>query len=230
VVRYLAIALVALGALAGSLVVTGCGGGGGSGSSVVKGTDGDDQLTGDEGDDEFAAGAGKDVVEGKGGNDTIDGGEDADFLYGGDGDDKFGDNEDDAVDVIDCGPGKDSITKPDARDELLPSCEDAGWTSKPLSEQVYENTITVAPDLGPGSAVFTATCPQKACDGDLELRTPHDRRLLGKGTFTLAKGQASPVSVTLNKRGDELVKRSGYVRVVIRANGVNSGFTTFFRK
>lgn len=226
--RCLAIALVGLGALTGALLVSGCGGD--SGSSVIEGTGGDDQLTGGDGDDEFAAGAGKDVVEGRGGNDKIDGGPDDDFLYGGDGDDTFPESEDDAVDVIDCGAGKDSVAKPDARDELLPSCEEAGWTAKPLGETPYENTISVAPKLSAGRAEFTATCPDEPCQGEFELRTPTDRKPLGQGNFTLAKDQASPILVTLNKRGDELVKRSGYVRVVIRSNGVNSGFTTFFKR
>lgn len=153
-----------------------------------------------------------------------------DQIAGSEGDDRILETEDDAIDEIACGEGEDRVLKPDARDRLDASCETVGWTSKPLSEALYENEITVTPVISPGSAQFTATCLEADCTGDLELRTPDQRKPLGKGSFNLAKGQEGQIVVTLDARGARLVQRSGLVRVVIRSGGVNSGFTTFFAK
>lgn len=206
----------------------GCGGGD-DGGGPLRGSAQDDRLTGTEEADTIAAEGGDDVVEAKGGGDEIDGGDGADFLYGGDGDDRFVESEDDAVDVHDCGPGEDRVTEPDTRDELLPSCEEAGWTAKPPGEDPFENTIAAQPTLGPGQAEFEGTCPA-GCAGEIELRTPRDRVLLGRGRFRLAAGTAGPIETSLNRDGEELVRRGGYVRVVLRSAMVNSGFTTFLKK
>jgi hypothetical protein len=153
-----------------------------------------------------------------------------DQIKGTPGDDEVAETEDDAIDEIDCGEGEDKVLKPDARDRLT-NCETVGWTAKPLGEAPYENVITVVPIVSPGGAQFTATCPQADCQGELELRTPEERKPLGRGAFNLAKGVEGQIVVTLTKRGSELAKSEGFVRVVIRSGGgINSGFSTFFKE
>lgn len=222
--RSVATALTAL-----LVALAGCGGGGDSGSDALKGTPGDDKLTGTAGADKLDGDAGKDVVEGAGGNDEVSGGADEDFVYGGEGDDEFIDDEDDAVDVVECGPGEDLVGKLDTRDEVNPDCERVGWTAKPPSEELYENTINVTPKITPGSVEFTGTCPA-ACSGEIELRTPRDRKPLGEGSFQLTAGQPGPITAKVQKSGDELLSRGGYIRIVLRSEGINSGFTTFLSK
>jgi hypothetical protein len=211
----------------GGLAATACGGDDGGDSDEVTGSEGDDKLTGTDGDDTMDAGAGEDVVQGEAGNDEITGGDDPDFLYGGDGNDRFLASEDDAVDVHDCGPGEDVVTEPDARDQLFPTCETVHWTNRPPGEP-YENTMSVEPRREAGALVFDATCPD-GCTGVVELRTPTDRKLLGEGRFNLAAGEAGTVSASVTRLGDERLA-SGYVRVVLRSDRVNSGFNTFIER
>lgn len=202
-------------------------GGGSDDSDTLQGSPNDDEIVGTEDADTIEALAGNDSVEGKGGDDEIDGGEGEDFLYGGDGNDHFVNGEDDAVDVHDCGPGEDVVEKLDTRDELQPSCEKAGWTAKPPSDEPYENAVDVVPQMDGATLAFNVDCPVGApCEGELELRTPRDRKLLGKVTFT----EPGLVQVVANKEGEELIRRGGYVRIVIRSAGINSGFTTFIRR
>jgi hypothetical protein len=226
--RAAAAALLVLAMAAGGLAVVGCGGGGDDGDSgEVTGTDGDDKLTGTGGDDTMGAGAGEDVVQGEAGNDEITGGDDPDFLYGGDGDDRFLASEDDAVDVHDCGAGEDVVTEPDARDQLFPSCETVHWTNKPPGEP-YENTMSVEPKREGDALVFDATCPD-GCKGVIELRTSTDRKLLGEGRFDLAAGESGTVRASVTSLGEERLG-NGYIRVVLRSDGANSGFNTFIEQ
>jgi hypothetical protein len=205
----------------------GCGGG--DGADTITGGTGDDKLTGTDGDDVLDAGAGEDVVEAGAGNDEITGGEDEDFLYGGEGDDRFLASEDDAVDVHDCGEGEDFVAEPDTRDQLLPECEEAAWRDVPPGEP-YNNTISVAPTLTGRSARFEGTCPE-ACAGTIDLASPTDRKLLGRGRFQLAAGQAGPIDAVLTDLGQQRVTAGSYFRVTLRgAPGVHSGFTTFVRR
>lgn len=75
----------------------------GYGSEVVQGGPGNDKLSGLTGDD---------ALDGGDGNDTLQGDAGADVLHGGNGDDTLASDpmEHDAPDVIDGGPGRDSIT------------------------------------------------------------------------------------------------------------------------
>ena len=225
--RSAAAAFLALALAAGGFAITGCGGGDGDGSDEVTGTDGDDKLTGTGGDDKMDGGAGEDVVQGEAGNDEIAGGDDPDFLYGGDGDDRFLETEDDAVDVLDCGEGEDVVTKPDARDQLFPSCETVHWTNRP-PEEPYENTISVQPTREGSALAFKATCPER-CRGVIELRTQTDRKLLGQGRFDLAAGTPGTVRASVNRLGKQRLA-GGYVRVVLHSEGGNSGFNTFIEQ
>ena len=210
-----------------AIALGGCGGGDDSGT--ITGGTGDDKLTGTDGDDVLDAGAGEDVVEAAAGNDEITGGEDADFLYGADGDDTFLADEDDAVDVIDCGEGTDFVAEPDTRDQLLPGCEEAAWRDLPPGEP-YNNKISVEPTLTGRTVEFEATCPE-GCAGTVDLASPTDRKLLGRGRFQLAAGQPGPVTAALTSLGQTRVAAGSYFRVTLRgAPGVHSGFTTFVRR
>jgi Ca2+-binding RTX toxin-like protein len=116
-------------------------------TSPLAGTRGDDKLTGTVGgevinalggDDFIRAGAGDDCVNGGAGSDTILGGDGADLLKGGPGDDVISGGPgqdritggpgkdrinaaDGARDVVNCGPGNDSV-KADKSDSLR-GCE-----------------------------------------------------------------------------------------------------------
>ena len=101
---------------------------GGAGTDTIDGGDGDDLLTGGLGDDTLNGGrgkdrlfgnAGKDVINGDGDNDEIDGGIGDDNINGGQGSDVIrGDTGEDRiasldgfVDNVNCGLGKDSLTR-----------------------------------------------------------------------------------------------------------------------
>ena len=225
--RVVAALLAAIAVAAGGVALaTGLVGGSDDAASLTGG-DGEDKLSGTAGDDVLDAGAGDDVVEAEAGDDEIRGGAGRDFLYGGDGDDRFLASEDDALDVHDCGGGRDVVTEPDTRDELLPSCEEARWTAGEADDDGYENTVVLGPRIARGRLAFSAACPERRCAGAIELRTPNDRKLLGRGRFALAAGPRGPLGAKLTERGREAVARGGYVRVVLRSGGVNSGFTTY---
>lgn len=85
-----------------------------SGPDVLRGTAGPDLICGFGGDDTIYAGGGADVVLGGDGDDRIDGGAGADRLFGAYGNDVLL-ARDNAVDVVDGGPGRDSAHA-DARD------------------------------------------------------------------------------------------------------------------
>lgn len=116
---------------------------GGAGNDRIDGGDGADLLSGDSADTDFA---GEDLLIGGKGNDYLVGDRGADVLRGGPGDDSldligedqfqagadrvFGgggrdvidEHSDGAVDVIDCGPGRDLVYA-DRRDRVRDNCE-----------------------------------------------------------------------------------------------------------
>jgi uncharacterized repeat protein (TIGR01451 family) len=111
---------------------------GGDGGDCLWGGDGSDVLDGDGGDDGLWGGNGRDRLIGGAGNDRLRGGLMRDVLVGGDGDDQllpgtgrdlvragFGNDvinaRDGSRDVIECGPGDDSVTAD--RSDRLRGCE-----------------------------------------------------------------------------------------------------------
>lgn len=74
------------------------------------GPDDRDLLVGGSGSDEIAAGKGPDHVRGDRGDDRIYVREGADRVFAGRDDDRIITDDDDAVDVIRCGPGRDVVT------------------------------------------------------------------------------------------------------------------------
>lgn len=106
---------------------------GGTAGDVLFGREGDDAIRGDAGSDRISGSYGADTIDGGSGNDTISGSYGADEITGGPGGDRIDAGTandvirvaDDAQDVVDCGPGRDTvyveITAP-ARDSLT-NCE-----------------------------------------------------------------------------------------------------------
>jgi len=89
--------------------------------ATVTGTAGNDQLTGTAGSDRLDGGNGDDRIRGGGGNDRITGGPGKDTIFGGPGDDKIF-VRDGARDVVDCGPGHDTV-EADHLDMIARNCE-----------------------------------------------------------------------------------------------------------
>ncbi|MCL1104527.1 hypothetical protein L2749_04545 [Shewanella algicola] len=87
------------------------------GNDVIDGQDGDDTLLGGLGDDNLKGGRGNDIVEGGNGNDTLDGGDGNDVLIGGRGND-----------IINVGSGENTIyfAKGDGQD-IIP--RESVWSS-----------------------------------------------------------------------------------------------------
>jgi hypothetical protein len=226
-----AIAAVAVAtALAGlALVVLSGGGDDGEPGRTDVGT----RVVGTNGEDSLAAGPAADRVEGLGGDDTIDGGSGPDSLAAGAGDDVILASDDNAVDTIACGPGRDLVAQPDARDIVEADCEVAGWTI--TAERTYKDRMRVAPRVAGRRVTFEARCHAR-CEGSLELRTPVERRLLALGGFELDRGRWGAMTAALNDRGLQYLRERRRVRVVKRGRRdcrcpnpppfVSSGFTT----
>jgi serine/threonine-protein kinase len=202
--------------------------------------DGDDgqadvgtRVVGTNGDDSLVAGLAADRVEGLGGNDNLDGGAGPDSLVAGAGNDVILASDDNAVDSIACGPGRDLVTQPDARDILEPDCEQAGWTI--TAEGPYKDRMRVTPRVAGRRVTVEARCHAR-CEGSLELRTPVERRLLALGGFALDRGQWGSITAVLNDFGFDYLRQRRRVRVVKRGRRdcrcpnpppfVDSGFTT----
>jgi Ca2+-binding RTX toxin-like protein len=80
-----------------------------AGNDTLHGRAGNDVIYGNQGDDVLHGGDGNDVLYGGDGNDSIWGGLGADIEYGGPGDDVLHSlANDNAVDILDCGPGNDT--------------------------------------------------------------------------------------------------------------------------
>lgn len=84
---------------------------GGPGKDWIRGAEGDDTLLGGPGDDRLEGSRGNDTLEGGDGDDELSGYAGADHLAGGAGDDTLhpDDYEDPSADIIDGGPGVDTI-------------------------------------------------------------------------------------------------------------------------
>jgi len=115
-----------------------------AGNDTLHGRAGNDVIYGNAGDDVLKGGDGRDVLYGGDGNDSIWGGLDSDIEYGGAGDDNLHSLADDnAVDILDCGPGNDTAyvnsRKYAAHLIKLHSCETVVLVS-PSSPDVSQDT------------------------------------------------------------------------------------------
>jgi Ca2+-binding RTX toxin-like protein len=96
----------------------------GPGNDRTHGGPGNDTLLGSDGNDRLWAGYGDDNVDGGAGNDRIWVGHGADFENGGDGNDRMHALADDnLVDTVDCGPGKDVVFLNANESDVHVNCE-----------------------------------------------------------------------------------------------------------
>ena len=128
----------------------------GSDVEALYGGNGPDSLRGDGRDN---------TLDGGDGNDRLRGGKGTDGLYGGPGDDQI-DAADDAVDVVDCGPGRDHATV-DRIDEVT-GCEPEGAGG---------STVTIVVDRGFDPAGVPRS---QACKGRVKLRIHDNGRILAR--------------------------------------------------
>jgi Ca2+-binding RTX toxin-like protein len=117
---------------------------GGNGADLMRGRRGSDGLPGGAGSDDIFGGVGddwmtdwvetefanpapddRDLLVGGAGDDAFGVSEGSDRVFGGRGDDRIGTDDDDAVDVIRCGPGRDVVGYFGPKDPLdvLIGCE-----------------------------------------------------------------------------------------------------------
>lgn len=93
------------------------------GADIIFGLGGDDILFGGPGADRVFGGQGADHIYGGLGADTLRGGSDADTILGGRGDDLILAAGDEAIDTIDCGPGRQDVAIVDPTDVVAANCE-----------------------------------------------------------------------------------------------------------
>jgi Ca2+-binding RTX toxin-like protein len=101
---------------------------GSEGVDKLLGEPGNDRLYGRGGDDMIKGGGGSDKIYGELGNDRVKGSQGADFVSGGEGDDLvragLHDRVNDGVrDVLDCGPGTDTVYFVNGQDKVMDNCE-----------------------------------------------------------------------------------------------------------
>ena len=94
---------------------------GGTGDDNIRGTNRADALSGGTGDDVLRGLGGPDTLSGGPGEDDIYGGSGRDNISGGTGKDFINDGNDGVKDVIDCGPGTDTVVADRVDD--LEDCE-----------------------------------------------------------------------------------------------------------
>ena len=89
------------------------------GNDKLYGNDGDDMIKGDQGDDEIYGDLGNDRVKGSRGRDHVYGGDGDDLVRGG----LHGRRNDGVRDVLDCGPGTDTVLFVPGQDTVRDNCE-----------------------------------------------------------------------------------------------------------
>ncbi len=91
------------------------------GNDDLYGRIGNDILYGDSGNDYLFGAMDNDTLYGGSGNDTLEGADGTDTYYGGPGDDVI-EAFDGVAEIIDCGPGYDTVTA-DVNDTVASNCE-----------------------------------------------------------------------------------------------------------
>lgn len=97
---------------------------------VLKGTKRADRLLGRKGEDRLMGRAGRDLLRGGPGRDRLHGGPGRDRLQGNRGNDLLL-ARDGAVDVVNCGPGREDVAVVDRRDRVSRSCERVARPARP---------------------------------------------------------------------------------------------------
>lgn len=101
---------------------------GNDGENLIHSEGGVDVVHGRDGSDTLKGGPGKDELYGQAGDDTIKGGDDGDHISAGSGDDDVdggtpGRTNDGDRDVLNCGPGVDTVHFTPGTDVVKSSCE-----------------------------------------------------------------------------------------------------------
>lgn len=101
---------------------------GSDGFDKILGEPGNDKLFGNDGDDMIKGGRGGDEIHGDIGHDRVKGSQGPDHVYGGEGDDLVrgglhSRRNDGARDVLDCGPGTDTVLFVPGQDIVRDNCE-----------------------------------------------------------------------------------------------------------
>ena len=161
------------------------------------------------GDDTFLGGPGADVADLGSGNDLVDPGPGSDFVLGGDGDDSVA-ARDGFGDVVECGPGNDTVTAD--RADVLSGCENVALPAPETSridgpKKVTKGTkafFTFAASVA--SATFECqvdTGVFKPCASPYKVRTK--KLKTGKHTLTVRAvqpaGNADPTPSTFTVQG-----------------------------
>lgn len=150
--------------------------GGGMGDDHLVGTPRSDALDGALGDDVLVGGPGDDLLDGGPGRDRVRAGRGDDEVAGSGDFDRF---SPELGDVIGCGPGRDTVVRPNARDLLDGQCD---WAA-PGSVDFFRVSVGPVRRRPGGVLVFRVHCvrPKRAarvCRGRIKL---HD----GRGGFAL---------------------------------------------
>lgn len=155
----------------------------------VYGSPGADTLTGDTGANLLDGGAGPDSISGASGRDA---------LFGGAGPDTIN-SVDDAVDLVDCGEGSDTVTINPG--DLVQGCEQVTRESAQRAQGIVRNFWLSGPsftrvvtldvvNISPADAVVAVTCRGRGCPF--------------KSRRTELKGNAKPVRLTAIFKGRKL--------------------------
>jgi Ca2+-binding RTX toxin-like protein len=181
----------------------------GEGDDVGKDVE---DVYGGPGDDTLTGTGAANTLDGGDGNDTITGGKGVDGLYGGPGDDVI-DSRDGQVDVVDCGPGTDTVNA-DGVDAItgcerrgkgvaLPSARTTATVSFDSATRSGRTTLTrlAVTDADPPTATVRVLCRGGGCPfrsrrfalraaGDADLTGPFANRRLAAGARVVVLVQA----------------------------------------
>lgn len=195
----------------------------GEGDEVVDvenafGGAGDDRMIGTNGRNHLSGGAGDDSLSGGRGDDQLDGGRGLDRVRAGRGNDEVAGSGDfnrlfpEPGDLIRCGPGRDIVVQPNARDQLGRQCDwaDAG------SDFSDDLQVSVRPvRTGPGGVlVFRVRCVRpeqtaRACRGKITLHYGRGgfRPITAFRRFAVPRGRTRGVSFDLPRRAVSRLRR-----------------------
>jgi hypothetical protein len=177
---------------------------GGSARDRIVGTAAEETLSGRGGDDVIDGGGGIDRLFGGDGNDHLTGGPGIDDISGGAGSDFFS-LRDGEVDVVDCGPGVDTV-QADLRDSLT-GCE---LVDRTAIDDVLPGRPTLRRlSLAGRGTMVGFSCPRTAkprCHGILRVRDPRSKVVLGSARYAFALGRRGSVRVALSAREQRLLR------------------------
>jgi Ca2+-binding RTX toxin-like protein len=204
-----------------------------TGIEDIDGTGHADRLIGDAGPNKIDAGPGKDTLRGGGGADTLLGGKGVDAIAGGSGDDEIdaGDAEffESApvpvfVDRVNCGPGNDTIVRPDRPDRLGGSCERVRLHQAAL---VIQPLALTARRLAGVRVECSTKAGPRGCRGTVTASVRRGKRTVTFGRATVAAGAGQRLAVPIGLLDPPAyLRRPGAHAIVLRVKLKIRKFTT----